>query len=285
MTCSHRRCRQLRTRDRERRTIRTNGCQHRREPLSTLKQLAMGRSRVLSLLLWFALVVVAAGALSATSQTRVDTTWSMPTARARPLRGIDGAGLSGAQARSSSGSVGEGAEAGIVPRLSPPLAAATATTFASTPTRRCDGVSAERAGASSAPGASRTRVAHEPSSRSLQRGRTDRLDRGSRIAANSRFATEAAETPIYRGVGGDHHAIDAAREGTALPGDAAGHAHPGMHNRGLTESSRLTSRTTDELVAGRFAGANGVVLETTIEELQRRGIQILASPVSVTSEN
>jgi hypothetical protein len=47
----------------------------------------------------------------------------------------------------------------------------------------------------------------------------------------------------------------------------------------------LTSRTTDELVAGRFAGANGVVLETTIEELQRRGIQILASPVSVTAEN
>ena len=63
-----------------------------------------------------------------------------------------------------------------------------------------------------------------------------------------------------------------------MPGDAGGHAHPGMHNRGLTEWSRLTSWTTDELVAGRFAGWDGVVLETTIEELQRRGIRILTSP-------
>ncbi len=40
----------------------------------------------------------------------------------------------------------------------------------------------------------------------------------------------------------------------------------------------LTSWTTDPEVAGGSAGKNGVILRTTIEEMQARGVNILESP-------
>lgn len=36
--------------------------------------------------------------------------------------------------------------------------------------------------------------------------------------------------------------------------------------------------TTDRAIAEQFAGKSGVILETTIEELQARGVNVLASP-------
>ena len=41
---------------------------------------------------------------------------------------------------------------------------------------------------------------------------------------------------------------------------------------------RLTSWSTDREVAEGFAGKNGVILETTIEQMQARGVNILTSP-------
>lgn len=87
-----------------------------------------------------------------------------------------------------------------------------------------------------------------------------------------------AKTPIYRGVASDHHAFDDAREGVARPGDPAGSADPDLHNAGFTPKTRLTSWSTSRQVAEGFAGEDGVVLETSIEDLQARGIPVLQSP-------
>jgi hypothetical protein len=69
-----------------------------------------------------------------------------------------------------------------------------------------------------------------------------------------------------------------AEQGIASPGDVAGHAGVYAHNAGDTWTSRLTSWSTDPEVAQGFAGKNGVVLQTTIEEMQARGVNILWSP-------
>ena len=81
-----------------------------------------------------------------------------------------------------------------------------------------------------------------------------------------------------------HHAFEDALEGVARPGDPLGHADPVLHTEGFTYNSRLTSWTTDPSVAAEFAGKNGVVLRTTLEGLQARGINVLTSP-DVYGEN
>jgi hypothetical protein len=91
-------------------------------------------------------------------------------------------------------------------------------------------------------------------------------------------ATEEADTAIFRGVADDHHAFSDALQGTAQPGDPLGHADVALHNQGFTTGSSLTSWSTDRAVAVQFAGKGGVVLETTIGELQARGITVLPSP-------
>jgi hypothetical protein len=50
------------------------------------------------------------------------------------------------------------------------------------------------------------------------------------------------------------------------------------HNVGDTWTSRLASWSTDRETAEGFAGKNGVILQTTIEETQARGVNILESP-------
>ncbi len=50
------------------------------------------------------------------------------------------------------------------------------------------------------------------------------------------------------------------------------------HNAGDTWTSRLTSWSTEREVAEGFAGKNGVILQTTLEEMQARGVNILWSP-------
>jgi hypothetical protein len=85
-------------------------------------------------------------------------------------------------------------------------------------------------------------------------------------------------TPIWRGVATDHHAYDAAVRGIALPGDEAGIVDVVAHNTGFTKATALTSWTTDTKWAEWFAGKDGVILHTTVEELRARGINVLASP-------
>lgn len=85
-------------------------------------------------------------------------------------------------------------------------------------------------------------------------------------------------TPIYRGVASNHNVFPDAEQGIASPGDVAGHADVLAHNAGDTWTSRLTSWSTDPEVAEGFAGKNGVVLQTTIEEMQARGVNMLESP-------
>jgi RHS repeat-associated protein len=85
-------------------------------------------------------------------------------------------------------------------------------------------------------------------------------------------------TTIYRGVAEDHQFFSEAQQGIARPGDPLGHADPVLHNQGFTYNSRLTSWSTDRSVAEQFAGKNGVILRTTIEEMQAQGVNILASP-------
>jgi hypothetical protein len=58
----------------------------------------------------------------------------------------------------------------------------------------------------------------------------------------------------------------------------AGHADVYAHNAGDTWTSRLTSWSADREVAEGFAGKNGVILQTTIEQMQARGVNILTSP-------
>ncbi|HAP74494.1 MAG TPA: hypothetical protein DCR14_00235 [Acidimicrobiaceae bacterium] len=90
-------------------------------------------------------------------------------------------------------------------------------------------------------------------------------------------ATEAG-TPLYRGVATDHHAYDDAVKGIARPGDVNGVSDAALHNAGFTHGTDLTSWSTKLNVAEDFAGPGGVVLETSVEQLQRRGVQILTSP-------
>jgi hypothetical protein len=102
---------------------------------------------------------------------------------------------------------------------------------------------------------------------------------GACVAAED-ATTDAGEegTQIYRGVSEAHHAYDAALEGVAEPGDPLGTADPLLHNLGETETSRLVSFSTDRAVAEGFAGKDGVILQTTLEDLAARGITPIASP-------
>jgi hypothetical protein len=88
----------------------------------------------------------------------------------------------------------------------------------------------------------------------------------------------ATGTPIWRGVATDHHAYDAAVRGIALPGDESGIVDAAAHNTGFTHGTALTSWTTDTRMAELFAGKDGVILQSTVEELRARGVNILASP-------
>ena len=58
----------------------------------------------------------------------------------------------------------------------------------------------------------------------------------------------------------------------------AGHADALRHNLGETQSSRLTSWSTDMRIAERFAGRGGVVLQTSIESLRARNVNVFRSP-------
>ena len=58
----------------------------------------------------------------------------------------------------------------------------------------------------------------------------------------------------------------------------AGHADVYAHNAGDRWTSRLTSWSTDREVAEGFAGKNGVILQTSDEEMLARGMNILESP-------
>jgi len=102
---------------------------------------------------------------------------------------------------------------------------------------------------------------------------------GACVAAEDAGASAAADgTPIYRGVAQGHNAFADAQQGIASPGDVAGHADVFAHNAGDTWTSRLTSWSTDRTVAEGFAGKNGVILQTTIEEMQASGVNIFESP-------
>ena len=98
------------------------------------------------------------------------------------------------------------------------------------------------------------------------------------IAPEDAGAGADSGTPIYRGLASNHNAFANAQQGIASPGDVAGHADVYAHNSGDTWTSRLTSWSTDRAVAEGFAGKNGVILQTTIEEMQARGVNILSSP-------
>lgn len=77
----------------------------------------------------------------------------------------------------------------------------------------------------------------------------------------------------------NHHAFADAQQGIASPGDVVGHADVYAHNvLNDTWGSRLTSWSTEREVAEGFAGKNGVILQTIIEEMLARGVNILESP-------
>ncbi len=101
---------------------------------------------------------------------------------------------------------------------------------------------------------------------------------GSCVAAEDAGAAAEDGTPIYRGVAQGHNAFEDAQRGIASPGDVAGHADVYAHNADDTWTSRLTSWSTEREVAEGFAGKNGVILQTTIEEMQARGVNMLWSP-------
>lgn len=100
--------------------------------------------------------------------------------------------------------------------------------------------------------------------------------RHSRTHAGASAAADG--TPIYRGVAQGHYAFAEAQQGIASPGDVAGHADVFAHNAGAMWTSRLTSWSTDRAVTEGFAGKNGVILQTTIEEMQASGVNIFESP-------
>jgi len=82
-----------------------------------------------------------------------------------------------------------------------------------------------------------------------------------------------------QGVAQGHNAFEDAQQRIASPDDVAGHADVYAHNvLDDTWTSRLTSWSTEREVAEGFAGKNGVILQTTIEEMQARGVNILESP-------
>jgi RHS repeat-associated protein len=97
-------------------------------------------------------------------------------------------------------------------------------------------------------------------------------------------APGSQETPIYRGIHEGHNAYPDAVNGVASPGDVNGVSDVALHNAGFTHGTDLTSWTTNESLAEAFAaenvgaGSDGLALETTLEELRRRGISILTSP-------
>jgi hypothetical protein len=70
-----------------------------------------------------------------------------------------------------------------------------------------------------------------------------------------------------------------AQQGIASPGDVAGHADVYAHNvLDDTWGSRLTSWSTEREVAEDFADKSGVILQTTIEDMQAAGVNIFDSP-------
>lgn len=97
-------------------------------------------------------------------------------------------------------------------------------------------------------------------------------------APEAKNALEGGGTTIYRGIAEDHFRFPEATDGVAMPGDPLGHADAFIHNGGFTETSRLTSWSTDQGVAEKYAGPGGIVLHTTTEELQAQGINMLRSP-------
>jgi hypothetical protein len=106
----------------------------------------------------------------------------------------------------------------------------------------------------------------------------DTADAGA-IAAEDAGTAAGDGTPICRGVAQGHNAFGDAQLGIVSPGDVAGHADVYAHNvLDDTWTSRLTSWSTEREVAEGFAGKNGVILQTTIEEMQARGVNILESP-------
>jgi hypothetical protein len=60
----------------------------------------------------------------------------------------------------------------------------------------------------------------------------------------------------------------------------AGHTDVFAHNADDTWTSRLTSWPTDREIAEGFAGKDGVILQTTHDEMLARGVNILDSPDS-----
>jgi hypothetical protein len=107
-----------------------------------------------------------------------------------------------------------------------------------------------------------------------QRENTPRYDG----LASAFLAATAEGTTIFRGLDAGHHAFDNAPSGIARPGDPLGHADPHLHNLGFNYNSRLTSWTTDLAEASSRAGPDGVVLRTTVEEMQARVASVLQSP-------
>lgn len=91
------------------------------------------------------------------------------------------------------------------------------------------------------------------------------------LAAEDAGAVAEDGTPIYRGVAQGHKVFADAQRGVASPGDVAGHADVFAHNAGDTWISRLTSWSTEREVAEGFEGKNGVILQTTLEDMQARG--------------
>jgi hypothetical protein len=104
-------------------------------------------------------------------------------------------------------------------------------------------------------------------------------DAGATAAEDTAAAAAKDGTPLYRGLSKGHNAFEDAQQGIASPGDVAGHADVYAHNvLDDTWGSRLTSWSTEREVAEGLAGKNGVILRTTLEEMQARGVNILESP-------
>lgn len=75
-----------------------------------------------------------------------------------------------------------------------------------------------------------------------------------------------------------HNAFADAEQRIASPGDVAGHADVIAHNDGGTRTSRLTSWSTGWAVAEGLTGKNSLILQTIVEEMLGRGVNILESP-------
>jgi hypothetical protein len=83
-------------------------------------------------------------------------------------------------------------------------------------------------------------------------------------------SSENPTTLLFRGVHARHPAIDAARKGLVVPGDANGTVTPEQHNRGgVSENSPYTSWTFDREIAESHAddyGRDGVILKLPLTD-------------------